>query len=180
MGTATKYTEVELVTSLKNQDAQAFSYLYDNYSGALYTIIIQIVSDEEFANDVLQEVFVHIWRKIDTYHRSKGRLFTWMLNIARNLSIDTVRSRGYQNSKRNRELPTTECLLIDGFVQQHIDAIGLKRVLYKLKREYQTLIDLAYFKGYTHEEIAEMENIPLGTVKTRIRTALIQLRIQLI
>ncbi len=176
MGTATTYTEFELVSSLKGQNAKAFSYLYDNYSGALYSIISQIVPDEELASDVLQEVFVNIWKKIETYDPVKGRLFTWMLNIARNLSIDTIRSKAYQNSQKNRELPASELLIPGGFVMQNVDSIGLKKVLGKLKNEYSTLIDLAYFKGYTHEEIAEIENIPLGTVKTRIRTALIQLR----
>lgn len=171
-----KYTEIELIASLKSQNTQAFSYLYDNYSGALYTIINQIIQNEELASDVLQEVFVNIWKKIDSYDHTKGRLFTWMLNIARNLSIDTIRSKSYQNSRKNQELPSSEVLMPGGSVIQQVDNIGLKKVLYKLKQEYSTLIDLAYFKGFTHEEIAEIEKIPLGTVKTRIRTALIQLR----
>jgi RNA polymerase sigma-70 factor (ECF subfamily) len=90
---------------LKAKDEQSFSYLYDNYSGALYSIVLQILPDKELANDVLQEVFVNIWRKIDTYDNTKGRLFTWMLNVARNLAIDMVRSKAYQNSQKNQDLP---------------------------------------------------------------------------
>ncbi|HVG12982.1 MAG TPA: sigma-70 family RNA polymerase sigma factor, partial [Flavisolibacter sp.] len=90
------YEEGELIALLKNKDEQAFSYLYDNYAGALYGVVKQIVTDLEVGNDVLQEVFVSIWKKIDSYDATKGRLFTWMLNIARNAAIDKTRSKNYQ------------------------------------------------------------------------------------
>ncbi len=176
MATTTTYTEKELIALLKQRDEKAFSYLYDNYSGALYSIIIQILENTELANDVLQEVFINIWRKIDTYDPAKGRLYTWMLNIARNASIDQLRSKNYQNSQKNQSLPENVDGLAGSSIQMSIDSIGLKKMLTKLKMEQRVLIELAYFKGYTHEEIAEMEDIPLGTVKTRIRNALIQLR----
>ena len=162
---------------LKNRDNRAFDYLYNNYSGALYSIVLQILKDNELANDVLQEVFVNIWRKIEIYDPSRGRLFTWMLNIARNASIDTLRSKGYQNTRKNQSIPDNVDLERPGqSTQLNVDNIGLRKMLEKLRDEYRVLIELAYFKGYTHEEIAEIENIPLGTVKTRIRNALIQLR----
>lgn len=175
MGTTTTYTEKELVALLKQRDEKAFSYLYDNYSGALYSIILQILENTELANDVLQEVFINIWRKIDTYDAAKGRLYTWMLNISRNASIDQLRSKNYQNSQKNQSIPENVDML-GGSSTMSVDSIGLKKMLEKLKMEQRVLIELAYFKGYTHEEIAEMEDIPLGTVKTRIRNALIQLR----
>ncbi len=162
---------------MKNKDQAAFARLYDNYSGAIYSIILQIVNDEELANDILQEVFINIWRKIEMYDAEKGRLFTWMLNIARNASIDMLRSRGYRNSKKNQSIQENVDITVPGNTEQmNVDSIGLKKLLEKLKPEQRVLIDLSYFKGYTHEEIAEQENIPLGTVKTRIRNALIQLR----
>jgi RNA polymerase sigma-70 factor (ECF subfamily) len=171
------YTEKELVSLLKNRDDKAFGYLYDNYSGALYSIILQILSDTELASDVLQEVFVNIWRKIESYDSTKGRLFTWMLNIARNASIDTLRSKTYQNDRKNQSMDAqNEESLINQVTQVNVDNIGFRRVLDQLREEQRLLIDLAYFKGFTHEEIAEMEKLPLGTVKTRIRSALIQLR----
>lgn len=177
MGTLTTYTESELVSLLKSRDSKAFSYLYDNYSGSLYTIIAQLVNDMEIANDVLQEVFINIWRKIESYDPVKGRLFTWMLNIARNASIDTLRSRSYQNSQKSQSLSENNDWPEAGkLTSVNIDNIGLKKVIERLKKEHRVLIDLAYFKGYTHEEISQIENIPLGTVKTRIRNALMQLR----
>ena len=162
---------------MKNRDEAAFAYLYDHYSGALYNIILQVLNDTELASDVLQEVFVNIWRKISMYDAGKGRLFTWMLNIARNASIDTLRSKTYQDSRKNQSIEDNVDVLRPGDnTQLGIDTIGLRKVLEKLKDEQRRLIELAYFKGYTHEEIAGLEQIPLGTVKTRIRNALIQLR----
>jgi len=175
LATTTTYTEKELIALLKQRDEKAFSYLYDNYSGALYSIIIQILENTELASDVLQEVFINIWRKIDTYDAAKGRLYTWMLNISRNASIDQLRSKNYQNSQKNQSIPENVDVF-GGSSMMSVDSIGLKKMLEKLKMEQRVLIELAYFKGYTHEEIAEMEDIPLGTVKTRIRNALIQLR----
>lgn len=162
---------------MQNRDNKAFAYLYDNYAAALYSIILQIVNDAELANDVLQEVFVNIWRRIEQYDASKGRLFTWMMNIARNAAIDTLRSRSYQNSRKNQSIrDNVDTIQVADVIQPGVDTIGLRKVLEKLKDEQRVLIELAYFKGYTHEEIAELEKIPLGTVKTRIRNALIQLR----
>ena len=176
MGTTITYNEQELVSLLKDRDNSAFSYLYDNYSGALYGIIIQILDNTELSSDVLQEVFINIWRKIESYDPSKGRLYTWMLNIARNASIDTLRSKSFQNSQKNQSFPENVDSLSAGGSQPNPDHIGLRKMLQKLKAEQRVLIDLAYFKGYTHEEIAEIEGVPLGTVKTRIRAALQQLR----
>jgi len=170
------YSETELVAQLKAQDEHAFSYLYDNYSGALFNIITQIIPDREIASDVLQEVFVNIWRKMNTYDPVKGRLFTWMLNIARNASIDKVRSRAYQDSLKNQSLPQDVNAYANQSVRQATDDYGLRKLVNKLKDDQKVLVELSYFQGFTHEEIARSLNIPLGTVKTRIRSALTQLR----
>ena len=164
---------------LKEQSNDAFNYLYDNYSGALFTIISQIVTDKETADDVLQEVFLNIWKKIDMYDAAKGRLFTWMLNIARNAAIDKLRSKGYRNSFKNQSISDSEDGGINVSVNPETSDVGLKKMLTKLKDEYRTLIDLSYFQGFTHDEISKIMGIPLGTVKTRIRTALSQLRIMI-
>lgn len=175
MEVSKKYSESELIHLLQQRGQQVYNYLYDNYSGALLSIIYNIVKDQELSNDVLQDVFVKIWRQIDTYDSSKGRLFTWMLNIARNTAIDTVRSKGFQNSQKNREL--TESVYVSGGTSEiQTDQIGLKKLVYQLKEDHRVLIDLSYFQGFTQDEISKMMNIPLGTVKTRLRTALIQLR----
>jgi RNA polymerase sigma factor (sigma-70 family) len=171
----TTYSEEELVYLLQQRNENAFSYLYDNYSGALFGIVNGIITDKETANDVLQNVFVNIWRKIESYDPAKGRLFTWMLNIARNASIDELRSKGYRDTQKNQ--PINESGEIAGAVTAPaVDDVGLKKVLGKLKGELRVLVDMSYFQGFTHEEISKALNIPLGTVKTRIRSALMQLR----
>ncbi len=179
LNTKIKYNEPELVAMLKEQSNDGFNYLYDNYSGALFTIINQIVTDNETAGDVLQEVFINIWKKIDMYDSAKGRLFTWMLNIARNAAIDKLRSKGYRNSFKNQSISEHDEPGMIASVNPETSDVGLKKMLTKLKEEYRTLIDLSYFQGFTHDEIAKLLGIPLGTVKTRIRTALSQLRIMI-
>src|SRR4030095_8547979 len=166
------YSEGELVAMLKEHNDRAFGYLYDNYSAALYGIVNSIVSDKETANDVLQDVFINIWKKIESYDAAKGKLFTWMLNVARNAAIDKIRSKGYQDSLKNQSFPENVDINIGSAVTgPKVDDVGLKKVLTKLKDEQRVLIDLSYFQGFTHEEIAKALNIPLGTVKTRIRSA---------
>ncbi len=176
MSTKSTYEEFELVAALRQKEEDAFTYLYDHYSGALHGVIKQIVQDVELANDVMQEAFVNIWRRIDSYDETKGRLFTWMLNVARNAAIDKTRSKGFQQSLRQMPLDGET---ITASVKPGIDDFGLKKVIYKLKEEHRQLIDLSYFQGYTHEQIAQVLHIPLGTVKTRIRSALTQLRASL-
>lgn len=173
LGTKLTYEEHELIASLRKKEEDAFTYLYGHYSGALYGVIKQIVGEAELSNDVLQETFVNIWRRMDSYDETKGRLFTWMLNIARNAAIDKIRSKGFQQSQRQIPLDGE---VVQPSVRPGIDDYGLKKLILKLKDEQRLLIDLSYFQGYTHEQIASALHIPLGTVKTRIRSALTQLR----
>lgn len=175
MNAGITYQESELVMLLKQRQEFAFNYLYDHYSASLYSVIVSIVPDRELSNDILQEVFVKIWRQIETYDTTKGRLFTWMLNVARNASIDAVRSKNYQQNQQNQEL-TEKIYESGGSTQTNTDKIGLRKIVYKLKEEYRVLVELSYFEGFTQDEISKMLNIPLGTVKTRLRTALIQLK----
>lgn len=171
------YTEAELVNRLQQQDAAAFNYLYERYSGAVYSVILQVVPEAETANDLLQEVFVTIWKKIHMYDASKGRLFTWMLNVARNAGIDTLRSKSYKNNQKNREFDSSVNSMANRMVSHPtVDTIGLKKWIGQLKPDYRTVLEMAYFQGFTHDEISKELNMPLGTVKTRIRTALMQLK----
>lgn len=175
MSISIKYSEQELVTLLQQRAENSFGYLYDNYSGALLGVVGGIIADQETARDVLQEVFVNIWKKIGSYDPAKGRLFTWMMNIARNAAIDKIRSRSYRDSLKNHSIPDNADANLPATGPQ-VDDVGLRKVLNQLKEEHRVLVDLSYFQGYTHEEISKALNIPLGTVKTRIRSALIHLR----
>lgn len=171
------YTEQELVALLKQRAQPAFSYLYDHYSAALNSIIVNIVADTNIAADVLQEVFVKVWRQIEQYDPEKGRLFTWMHKIARSTAIDLVRSKNWRNHKRNNSL-TDEYNSIADQNQHPSEKNGLRKLVQSLKEDHKILVELSYFQGYTQDEIAQMLQLPLGTVKTRLRAALIQLRQQ--
>ena len=172
-----KYSEEELVLLLKNQDQEAFSYLYDNYSAALNGIIYRMVESKELAEDILQEAFVKIWNNFSNYDNAKGRLFTWMLNITRNLTIDTLRSKGFKKqSKISSDENSVSNFTDDNRMAERFDALGIRKQLVNLKPEQRSIIDLAYFNGYTQDEISKEMGIPLGTVKTRMRAAIIELR----
>ena len=171
------HSEAELLLSLKAKDQHAFSYLYDNYSAALYGIVIKVLGREEVAHDVLQEVFVKIWQKIDHYDSQKGKLYTWMLHIARNTAIDTLRSSAFQKARSTLEFEKNALSDKSSFsTVTPVEHLGLKKIVQQLKDKYKEIIDLAYFKGYTQEEIAAELEIPVGTVKTRSRNALIELK----
>lgn len=172
---ASTYTEETLLRGLQAQDEQAFHFLYDHYARALFGVILQLVPQQEIAEDVLQEVFVKIWQNINTYDSGKGRLYTWMLNIARHQAIDRLRSRELNNRSKTTAL-TENVNGEEQSVSSRIEDAGLQKILAKLPPESRKLLELAYFQGYTQEEIARMLNIPLGTVKTRIRNTMIGLR----
>ncbi|MCW3092525.1 MAG: polymerase, sigma-24 subunit, subfamily [Ferruginibacter sp.] len=172
-----KYNEDELVLLLQRRDQQAFSYLYDNYAPALNGVIFRLVGDKSIAEDILQEVFIKIWNNFSSYDPSKGRLFTWMMNLTRNLTIDTLRSKGYKKqNKISGDENSVNDLQDTNSGPEKFDTMGLRKQLENLKPEQRVIIDLAYFSGYTQDEIAKETGIPLGTVKTRMRAAIMELR----
>lgn len=156
---------------LRARDATAMSILYDMYSATLYGVILQIVKIEETAEDVLQEVFVKIWNSFDHYDESKGRLFTWMINICRNQAIDTLRSKQHRVNSKTQDITAKvrSGYSADDFKPEHV---GLREITKTLNPEQKQVIDLMYFEGLTQSEIAEEYDIPLGTVKTRARSAI--------
>ena len=177
MSTKLKYSEEELVVLLAESNQQAFSVLYDNYSRALLGVVKKVIIDDGIAEDILQDAFVKIWNNRQMYNASKGRLYTWMLNITRNTSIDYLRSK---QNKLDEKIQRGENTVHEANrahnVETNIDRIGIKNLVDSLKEDQRKLIDMAYFEGYTQEEIAEKLSIPLGTVKTRVRAALMVLR----
>ena len=176
MGIAqTNISEEELISLLNENSQEGISVLYDNYSSALYGVIAKIVRSEEIAQDILQDAFVKIWKNFSKYDSSKGRLFTWMINIARNRAIDYVRSKDFKNRNLN-DYDTNNAELTTITSEIKIDQIGLTDTLNLLDPKLKIIIDTIYLKGYTQAETAEYLNIPLGTVKSRVRNGLIELR----
>lgn len=162
---------------LQQKSAQALHVIYERYSPALFGVICRIIPDEHVAEDVLQESFIKIWNSAATYDTSKGRLFTWMLNVCRNAAIDKMRSKGF---KAKRKTAGEEA--IDYRADENLyndvkpETIGIRELVNKMKPEWKEILDMVYFNGYTHQEVSDELNIPLGTVKTRIRNAIMHLR----
>lgn len=167
----------ETVGRLRSGDRAVMADIYDSYASTLYAIVLKIVRSEILAEDLLQETFIRVWTQRERYDSSKGTFFTWMLNIARNLSIDTIRSSTYKMNLENRTVDDIvgidEPESADGISP---DTVDLRDLVKKLAPEQQQIIDLMYFKGYTQSEIADEFGIPLGTVKSRVRLAMQNLR----
>lgn len=152
-------------------------YLYDHYSGALYGVIFRILKKEEIAEEVLQDVFLKIWDRFDSYDPAKGRLFTWLLNIARNQAIDKTRSKEISKGQKTSGIDNVVSRIDHAeYIEQRIETIGVKEILNDLPEEQKFVVEYLYLKGYSQSELAEEFNIPLGTVKTRLRLAMQQLR----
>ncbi|EQB92064.1 sigma-70 family RNA polymerase sigma factor [Elizabethkingia anophelis] len=151
--------------------------MYDNYSGALYGVIFRIVQSKEYTEEIIQDVFVKIWNSVHQYDSQKGRFYTWMINIARNTAIDYLKSKGFQNELKNQSIPdfvyNSTAL---STCNNTSDFIGFNNVLESLETDKQELINMAYYQGYTQNEISEQLKIPLGTVKTKMRNALMKLK----
>ncbi|WP_183563569.1 RNA polymerase sigma factor [Mucilaginibacter sp. SP1R1] len=170
-------SEDELILSLRNHEKIAIEALYDMYSASLYGVISRIVIDTAIAEDVLQETFVKIWHSFSSYSSEKGRLFTWMVNIARNLAIDKIRSKDFKNQNKNQEIENNVTFIDEqNNTVYKPELMGVKDLVQTLKPEQKSIIDLVYFKGYTHVEAADELGIPLGTIKTRLRMGIQQLR----
>jgi RNA polymerase sigma-70 factor (ECF subfamily) len=167
------YTEAELIALLKQRQQTGFAYLYDHYSTALNGIILTIVHDQAAAEDVLQEVFVRIFRKIEQYDANKSRLYTWVAQIARNAAIDWTRKEEHQPAAINQKAPED---VPHGTTGLNADLADMHKWINQLARPEQEVIVLAYLQGYTQEEISERLAIPLGTVKSRVRSGLLKLR----
>ena len=168
--------QTTIVLRLKNRERTALRDLYEDYSGALLNVIFQIVRSKEMAEEVLQDAFVKIWEKIDQYDESKGRLFTWMLQIARNTAIDGIRSGSFKRWEKTDtfENDVNENIALSENLK--LEDSGLRKVVNELDEKYRLLIDYLYFQDYTQKEASDALDIPLGTVKTRARTALLELR----
>lgn len=171
------HRENQIIDLLARKDQAAIQLIYDHYAPALYGTILRIVRSEAVAEDVLQDSLIKVWRYADRYDSRQGRLFTWLINIARNTAIDVYRSKAFRQQSENQGLGNAVNTAGEGDKTDHI---GLRDFLRKLDPKHQELIDLAYFQGYTQAEIADELQLPLGTVKTRMRSALQALREKLV
>lgn len=172
-----------LVQALESRDERALEALFDRHGDYVYSVCLRMVGDVQLAEDLSQEVFMRLWRRPDLYDASRGRFLTWLLSVARNRAIDERRSRGRRfrfesppsiNSEEMLEVAPTEEERDVAVASE--ERVVVQRALAALPPEQRLAIQLAYFGGYTQQEIAEGLHQPLGTIKTRIRLGLQKLR----
>lgn len=161
-----------MLEAVQHGDSEAFGRLYDQYAGALNGVIMKIVSSGEIAEEVLQDAFVKIWKAAASFDPAKGRAFTWMLNIARNAAIDRVRSADHRDNAKIQGIDKAVYRIGTDEERARVDHMGVGDVLRKLKPELREMIDMGYYQGWSQQEIAERTGLPLGTVKSRTRSAL--------
>ncbi|MBY0503389.1 MAG: sigma-70 family RNA polymerase sigma factor [Bryobacteraceae bacterium] len=169
-----------LIERLRARDAAALGELYDCYGAVVYAIILRIARDRATAEDLTQEVFLRVWNRIPTFDAERGSLSTWLLTIARHSAIDFLRSRGGKQERLNVSIDAMERPLAGGNAETELQTAGdAKRVraaMDRLEPKHRQLLELAYFDGLSQSEMAEKLELPLGTVKTWVRSALRQLR----
>jgi RNA polymerase sigma-70 factor (ECF subfamily) len=185
----TAYTgldDEELMQRLVYRDLRAFRALFDRYGNLVYSAALRVVRDAQIAEDMVQEIFLRIWRKPDSYVAQRGRFVTWLTSVTRNRAVDEIRSRGrrfrYETAspeEQERELPapdTNDPALTAELADQRRLIVA---ALAQIPQEQRQIIELAYFGGFTQQEIAQRLSQPLGTVKTRIRLGMQKLRVAL-
>ena len=168
--------ESELIARIHAGDEQAMAVVYDLYSGVVYSVAYRVLQNATAAEDVLQDVFLQLWRSPSAFDSARGQLAPWLAAIARNRSIDMLR-------RRKPEDDISEYIVASG--PKHDETVNSELVISKVRStidrmppEQRKLLEMAYFEGLTHSEIAARTGEPLGTVKTRIRSGLMLLRKQ--
>jgi len=172
------YPEEVLIRLIRERHRKGAEALYDMYGASLYGVILRIVPDIVMSEDLLQECMLRIWQSFSGYDAAKGRLFTWMVNIARNLALDQLRSKAYRNQQKNEELVSCkDSIAVPEQSYSKIDQDLVRKGTAKLLANERCIIELIYYRGYTHLEAAAFLHIPVGTVKTRLVRAVKCLRV---
>jgi len=163
-----------LLAQVQRGDERAMATIYDRYFRIVYSVSLRVLRDPAAAEDVLQEVFMQIWRNPDSFASGRGSMGGWLAVVARNRSIDALRRRKPQDSIDDVVLASTYDLAEEA--QRNNMMEKARTVIHALPPDQRKTLEMAFFDGLTHSEIAEMTGDPLGTVKTRIRAALLVLR----
>ena len=166
--------EKDIILLLKAGDKKALTLLYDNYSNSLFGVAYKITNDEALAKDALQESFIKIWKNSSKYDPSKAKLFTWLYRITRNTAIDKLRSSNNRSSKEVQIEHSNVYNVSTSGINQ--DVIDLKDHVAKLDQKYKIVLNALYFEGMTQQEASDELEIPLGTIKSRLKIALRELK----
>jgi RNA polymerase sigma-70 factor (ECF subfamily) len=173
--------EPALLAAIGQGDESAFLALYERFSGPLYSLLFKMLQSREDADEILQAVFLQVWKKATTYDSTRCAVFTWLVHITRSRAIDRLRQR--QRQARTLDAATQEAdptvVSDDGngaTIFQHENAAAVRAALERIPAEQREAIEMAFFKGMSQTEISEAIAAPLGTVKARIRRGLLRLR----
>ena len=166
--------EQNIVQLLEKGDKSAINLLYQNYSDSLYGVILKITNNEELAQDALQETFVKVWRNSKRYDQKKAKLFTWLYRIARNTAIDKLRSYNNKFEKEVQIDKSNVYILPTSNLNQ--DVLDLREHVTRLDDKYQIVLKALFFEGMTQQEASEELDIPLGTIKSRLKIGLRELK----
>ncbi len=167
-----------LIRLIAEKDQSALSMFYDNRSKLIYSLVFNIVKSVPDAEEVTEDVFFKVWQKADTYDKSKGSVLAWLVTIARRMALDRTRSKHYkhQQSDVTMEEAFVHSEAGTAYVTNPGDKTDVNRALENLDNSHRELIDLSYYQGMSQTQIADQLDMPLGTVKSRMRSALKQLR----
>ncbi len=175
--------ETELMRRIKAKDSEAISELYELYNRLLFGMIISVVKKREEAEDVLQEVFVKIWQKAHTFDEDRGNVYSWIVTLARNKAIDRIRSKGYKTQQKASVDVDAPEFSLEGETHDPLEttiysdrAELVKKALAEIPESQSQVLKIAYDQGMTQSEISDHLDIPLGTVKTRMRQGMIKLK----
>lgn len=169
--------DMQLLERVRRGDEQAMAELYDRYSKVVYSVALRVLREPASAEDVLQEVFLSLWRRPETFTSSRGSLGGWLAVVARNRSIDALRRK--RPSEQVEQVYLASPFDLADEAERNTMMQRARTIIMRLPLEQRKTLEMAYFDGLTHSEIAEITGDPLGTVKTRIRSALMTLRKEL-
>jgi RNA polymerase sigma-70 factor (ECF subfamily) len=166
--------ELHIVQLLEQGDTKALNLLYENYADSLYGVISKVLKDEELAQDALQETFIKVWKNSKKYDSKKAKLFTWLYRIAKNTAIDKLRS--YNNKSQKEVQIETSNVYILPTSNLNQDVIDLKEHVARLDEKYQIVLKALFFEGMTQQEASDELEVPLGTIKSRLKIGLRELK----
>lgn len=172
----------DLMHGIMDGKSSALGELYDRYGRLVYSLSYQVVGDPATAEEITQEVFLQVWNKAGTYQAGQGKVVTWLTSVARHKAIDSLRRKGARPEghqvgfETEDELDLVDPVGVEEQVENSQRSLAIRRAIAHLPAEQQKALALAYFKGMTHQEVANLIGEPLGTVKTRIRLAMLKLR----
>ena len=161
---------------LCDRDKNGISLVFEHYGGFLLNVIKKVIYDEQMAEDVLMHVLLKVWQKFDQFDKDKGSLFSWLIRVAKNSAIDKTRTKDFRITEESRRATELVNISEDVSTDSPIDKMYVVQLLEQLPEVQRILINMSYFEGFTHKEISEHLDLPLGTVKTRIRLAIKHLR----